>query len=296
MARINPKLLEKIEKRLGVTKSRVYAVINDAASRYNLPAEVAALVVARDQGIAINRFATPEDWTLIRGSAPVSAAQAAPAASPAATSSRPKPNPGHARQRRRKKKRRARAAAQPAAQTDSQSGQSTARGNNKVWVVYGRDEARRKALFALLRSLGLNPIEWTSALAATKAGSPHISDVLDAGFRDSVATVVLFTPDDEAKLKDKFVKTGDPAHEKKLTGQPRPNVLFEAGMAFGRHPNETILVEVGPIRPISDLVGRHVVKLSNSIPSRHQLIVKLRAVGCPVDDTGDDWQTQGDFS
>ena len=67
MPRINQILLAKITKRLDVTKSRAYAVISDAARIYNLPADVAALVVARDAGIAITRFATPEDWILIRG-------------------------------------------------------------------------------------------------------------------------------------------------------------------------------------------------------------------------------------
>jgi predicted nucleotide-binding protein len=161
--------------------------------------------------------------------------------------------------------------------------------------VYGRDESIRKALFDFLRSIGLQPIEWNSALAATKKGSPHIAEVLDAGFAEAVATVVLFTPDDEAKLKDGFFKRGDPLFERKLTGQPRQNVLFEAGMAFGRHPEKTIIVQVGRVRPISDLSGRHVAHLTDSFASRHQLIVKLRTVGCPVDDTGDDWRTAGVF-
>jgi predicted nucleotide-binding protein len=167
---------------------------------------------------------------------------------------------------------------------------------DKVWVVYGRDEKRRDAVFTFLRSVGLRPIEWTSALAATKKGSPHVSEVVDTGFEDSGATVVLFTPDDEARLKREFVKNSDSAHEKNLTGQPRQNVLFEAGMAFGRHPDKTILVEVGTLRPISDLVGRHTVRLSNAISTRQQFVVKLRAVGCPVDDTGTDWHTAGDLS
>lgn len=126
--------------------------------------------------------------------------------------------------------------------------------------------------------------------------SPHIADVLDAGFNKAGATVVLFTPDDEAKLKNEFIKRSDARFESKLTGQPRQNVLFEAGMAFGRYPEKTIIVQVGKIRPISDLTGRHVAHLSDSFDSRHQLIVKLRTVGCPVDDTGDDWHTAGNFT
>ncbi|MFI5117507.1 MAG: TIR domain-containing protein [Terriglobales bacterium] len=167
---------------------------------------------------------------------------------------------------------------------------------NKIWVVYGRDEERRKALFEFLRSVGLQPIEWNSALAATKKGSPHIGEVLDTGFKSAVATVVLFTPDDEAKLRDRFFKKTDPSYERRLTGQPRQNVLFEAGMAFGRHPDQTILVEVGTLRPVSNLVGRHTVRLSNAMTTRQQFVVKLKTVGCPVDDTGTDWHTAGDFS
>jgi predicted nucleotide-binding protein len=272
LARINQDLLSKIMRKLDVSKGRAYAIITEAVSRTNLPANVAAVVVARDAGISVSRFATDEDWALIRGVENRHPA-ALPAPSPGAVSA---PSP------RASRKGRVRAA-------------RTKPTGNKVWVVYGRNESIRKSLFDFLRSIGLQPIEWNSALAATKKGSPHIAEVLDAGFGKAVATVVLFTPDDEAKLKDDFIKRSDPRFERKLTGQPRPNVLFEAGMAFGRHPEKTIIVQVGKIRAISDLSGRHVVHLSDSFDSRHQLIVKLRTVGCPVDDTGDDWHTAGNF-
>ena len=273
MARINQTLLAKITKRLGVTKSRVYAFINGAARTYNLPAEVAALVVARDAGIAITRFATADDWVLIRGVHSTVPSTHTPTPAPVASS--------------------------PAAPRSTRRGRTQARTRkttDKVWVVYGRDEKRRDAVFTFLRSLGLRPIEWTSALAATKKGSPQVFEAVDTGFEDSGATVVLLTPDDEARLKREFLKKGDPAHEKNLTGQPRQNVLFEAGIAFGRNPNKSILVEVGTLRPISDLVGRHTVRLSNAMTIRQQFVVKLRAVGCPVDDTGTDWHTAGDLS
>ena len=37
----------------------------------------------------------------------------------------------------------------------------------------------------------------------------------------------------------------DPAYERRLTGQARPNVLFEAGMAYGKDPNSTVLAQLG---------------------------------------------------
>ena len=120
--------------------------------------------------------------------------------------------------------------------------------------------------------------------------------MIDAAFNKAKVIVVLFTPDDEAKLKSEFIKRGEPAFERKLTGQPRPNVLFEAGMAFGRQPNTTILVQVGKIRTVSDVAGRHIVHLTNSMSSRQQLIAKLKTTGLAVDDVGEDWHTEGDFT
>jgi predicted nucleotide-binding protein len=146
-----------------------------------------------------------------------------------------------------------------------------------------------------LRALGLTPIEWNRAIHLSKKASPHISDILDAAFRNAAAVVVLLTPDDEAVLKKEFRKKNEPADEKKLTGQARPNVLFEAGMAFGHHPNSTVLVQVGNVKAFSDVAGRHVVHLSGSATSRHELATKLRNAGCDVDTTGEEWLTEGTF-
>jgi len=63
------------------------------------------------------------------------------------------------------------------------------------------------------------------------------------------AVVVLFSPDDEAKLRAEFLKATDGPDERTLTGQPRPNVLFEAGMAFGSKPDNTVSVQLGEMRP-----------------------------------------------
>jgi hypothetical protein len=49
-------------------------------------------------------------------------------------------------------------------------------------------------------------------------------------------------PDDEARLKQGFRKSSDAAFEKKLTGQARPNVLFEASRAGVRHQFDRSLI------------------------------------------------------
>jgi Predicted nucleotide-binding protein containing TIR -like domain len=165
-----------------------------------------------------------------------------------------------------------------------------------VFVVHGRNEMLRRSLFAFLRAVGLNPLEWEVLLASTKKGAPYIGEILDAAFAQAGAVVVLLTPDDEGRLKPEFLKPGDGKEEQEHTGQARANVLFEAGMAFGRHQDKTILVQVGEIRPFSDVAGRHVVHLSNDIGARQALINRLRNVGCDVDQRGTDWHQEGDFT
>jgi DNA-binding MarR family transcriptional regulator len=79
--------------------------------------------------------------------------------------------------------------------------------------------------------------------------------------------------------------------------QARPNVLFEAGLAFGRHPERTILVEFDASRPFSDVAGRHMIKISNDFKARQELVNRLRTAGCSVKTEGKtDWLTEGDFN
>jgi predicted nucleotide-binding protein len=165
----------------------------------------------------------------------------------------------------------------------------------KVFVVHGRNDKARRALFSFLRALHLEPIEWGHAVTLTGQSSPYIGDVLDAVFRRAQAVVVLLTGDDVARLRSGFVGPDDPAYERSSSPQPRPNVLFEAGMAFGRNPDRTILVQLGDVRPFSDVAGRHIVKLADDVASRQDLAVRLQAAGCAVDISGRDWHTEGDF-
>jgi hypothetical protein len=111
-----------------------------------------------------------------------------------------------------------------------------------------------------------------------------------------VAIVVLFTPDDRARLKPAFITKTDGDHERKLTGQARPNVLFEAGMAYGRDPKSVVIVEIGKLRGLTNLHGRHVVRMDGSVRRRKELIAKLRAAGCTPDEPHGNWLDVGDLS
>ncbi len=166
---------------------------------------------------------------------------------------------------------------------------------SKVFVVHGRNAAARNAIFELLRAVGLNPLEWDEIVRETGHGSPYIGEVLKKGFEIAQATVVLMTPDDEARLIKNLQKPDDPDDETAFTLQPRQNVLLEAGMALGIDEARTIIVEVGKLRPISDTDGRHVVRMSSTPESRKRLIDRLKTAGCAVSDGRLDWLSTGDF-
>jgi CAP12/Pycsar effector protein, TIR domain len=58
------------------------------------------------------------------------------------------------------------------------SASATADTRRRVFVVHGRNEAAREAMFRFLRALGLGPLEWSEAVALTKSGTPYVGDVL----------------------------------------------------------------------------------------------------------------------
>lgn len=128
----------------------------------------------------------------------------------------------------------------------------------------------------------------------TGQGSPYIGDVLNVAFGAAQAVVVLQTPDDVAHLHESLTYPGDPETSPQM--QPRPNVLFEAGMALARDADRTIIVELGQIKSFSDIHGRHVVRLDNSTTKRQQLAQRLETAGCAVNLGGTDWHAEGDLT
>ena len=165
----------------------------------------------------------------------------------------------------------------------------------RVFVIHGRNEEVRRALFDFLRAIDLKPIEWSEAVALTGKPSPFVGEILDAAMLYAQAIIVLFPGDDQARLRDEFLSGTDPDYETEATPQSRPNVIFEAGLALGKYPERTILVQVGIIRPFSDIAGRHFVQLRNSSKSRQELVQRLKLAGCDVDLLGTDWHDAGAF-
>ena len=170
-----------------------------------------------------------------------------------------------------------------------------AKNPRSVFVVHGRNDTLRASMFEFLRSVNLAPMEWTHAVELTGQGSPYIGQILDAAFDHAQAIVVLLTPDEVAYLQPRF-SSGESDPDIQPAPQARPNVLFEAGMALGRNAERTVMVEIGQVRPFSDVAGRHLIRLDNTTQSRQAFVQRLRTAGCDINLTGTDWHTAGDFT
>src|SRR6185369_5005267 len=141
MAPINPELLKKIQAKLDVSQNRAYGLIAEKANASYLPRHLAAVALAGDLGININKAAYATDQERLQ----ISAARGSSPSPRAAASSAPAPSarrPGRVPRRPSK----------PSAPK---------RKSNSVMVVHGRNLPVRDALYEFLRALGLNPMEFS---------------------------------------------------------------------------------------------------------------------------------------
>jgi predicted nucleotide-binding protein len=270
VAKINPKLFTAIQSKTGLSRPQVYKRISQVAKDDFLSRPLAAIKLAADVGVTINRYASADELSQLRqAGTPVSPPNGRTVA---ATN-----------------------IAAPKAKASAKGASERKRSPNQVFVVCGRDRPAKDAMFTFLRAIGVKPIEWNSALAMTKKAAPYVGEILEAAFAKARGVVVLLTPDDLAQLRPDLLASTDKPYERTPTGQARPNVLFEAGMAFATHPGQTVMVQLGNVREFSDLAGRHVVHMSNEYAKRQELATKLKNAGCDVDTSGTDWASAGDF-
>jgi hypothetical protein len=129
----------------------------------------------------------------------------------------------------------------------------------------------------------------------TKKPNPYVGEILDAAFSNAGAVVVVLSGDDEARVREAFATSDDDSAERVLQPQARPNVIFECGTAMGRHPNRTVVVQIGAVRSFTDLDGVHILRLVDDAASRKEFASRLETAGCPVDTSGSDFLTAGDI-
>jgi len=162
-----------------------------------------------------------------------------------------------------------------------------------AFVVHGRDRDRNAAVYRFLRAIGLDPLEWgalvTEAIRDGGGGNPQIFDIVRAGFHRAFGAIAVFTPDDDARLRERLHRPSDGADETELRGQPRANVLLETGYALCYAPERTLIVTLGDVRLPTDLTGMHQICLDGSPAKRMQLVDRLRSMGFDVRTDGQDW-------
>lgn len=167
---------------------------------------------------------------------------------------------------------------------------------DRVFLVHGRDLDAVRAITDFLAALGLQTVTFHDAIRLTGKTHPYIDETLSAGMRSAYATLVLFTGDDEARLRKCQGLTSGPPSAYELQNQPRQNVIFEAGMALARNPARTILVQYGSnIRLLSDLAGVLIIPLHDTLQDRRTLKDQLEMAGCAVKSTSRKWKTAGRF-
>jgi predicted nucleotide-binding protein len=169
------------------------------------------------------------------------------------------------------------------------------RDRRKVAVMHGRDLAARRAVVDLLRGLGLDPLEWDDLVDRTGSAAPYNGEAVATAFKVAQAVVVVLTPDDVGYLHPTLHGAHEREDDREPTGQPRLNVVLEAGMALQSHPNRTVLIEIGRTREISDLAGLNTIRLDGSPARFNSLANRLESAGCPVRRTGSDWLDPGAF-
>ena len=218
MAKINQELLERLKTKLGTTSQAVYNRIGKIVSTTHLERHIAALLLARELGISINKYSTQLERDQLRG---VNGRQHANFAEPKVSENFiPKPS-----------------------KLGKPKSNKKSTPENSAFVVHGRDHRLTQDVYSFIRSLGVTILEWNHAIKAASKGNanPYIGDILHKVLERAGAVVILLTPDDEVRLSDVLCRSSEKSTEGKIQGQARPNVLFKAGLALGSHPSKTIL-------------------------------------------------------
>lgn len=154
----------------------------------------------------------------------------------------------------------------------------------RVFLVHGRNDSAKRTLMKCLEHWGLTVVDFAN-ISAEVGGTPFVGEVLRGALSSVQAVIVLLTPDEYSVLDLGFFLRSDKPHERSRW-QPRPNVIFEAGMAIGIDERRTVMVAIGSNQGLfSDLSGRHVLELNRSSACFATLVGKLEAAGCALSRT-----------
>lgn len=148
-----------------------------------------------------------------------------------------------------------------------------------VFIVHGRDLAPLRVTRQFLQFLGLHSMTWADATARTGKSQPTTYEIVRTGIEVAGAVIVIFSPDDQAKVQNHLAQPGESLAP---MGQARQNVTLEAGMAFATAPHKTIFLRSGLTREISDIAGFNWVALDGHYENRLDLKTRLKNAGAAV--------------
>jgi hypothetical protein len=162
----------------------------------------------------------------------------------------------------------------------------------RVFVVFGHDPDALAAMTRFLEDLDLRVMDFGDARTRTANHMRSLGetrpittyDIVDYATARAAAVLCLLTPDEIVR----------PANGGKRTSEvrPRPNVIFEAGLAFARQPAKTLLVKVGATTSWSDVDGVQYAAFSNVPERRDELVDWLESFQLPVDRRKSEWRTK----
>ncbi|HTE41364.1 MAG TPA: TIR domain-containing protein [Steroidobacteraceae bacterium] len=164
----------------------------------------------------------------------------------------------------------------------------------KIFIVHGRILAARHEIGLFARSLGLEPLNFDD-LRGSLGGTPTTAEVVAKGMEIAHGVIVLLAAEEFATLRSNLRIAAD-TDATANRWQARPNVIFEAGMAFNRDRKRVVFVAFGSVGLFSDIDGIQILRPTND-PSGHRNTLRstLIGMGCAVDSTSSDWMRTGDF-
>lgn len=170
--------------------------------------------------------------------------------------------------------------------------------SRKIFVIHGRCEPARHETGIFLRALGLEPL-WFRDVRKDMGGTTHIIKVVERGMELAQGILALVTPDEFSALRPDLRSPGE-SGEAVERWQARPNVIFEAGMAYGIDPDRVAFVLFGDAKLFTDAAGIHVFWPTNDHgPDSHRAQLRGLLAGatmkCTVNMHSDDWMTAGNF-
>lgn len=179
---------------------------------------------------------------------------------------------------------------EPTAEGEDMAREDTRR---SVFVIHGRNGQAATEMHKFIAALGLHSIDFYE-LRSRMGGTPTVAEIVTRGMDEAHVVIALFTSDEYAQLRPEFKRAGE-SESDAARWQARPNVIFEAGMAFGRAPSRVLFVLLGSVQLFTDVAGIHVLRPTNDTRGDRSTLRKtLRNMGCPVSDN-ERWQDAGDF-